>query len=119
LPAKFEESTVEQLLNHQFHTYLDKVKTTDCQAELRRLLAHGPPIYIEDAHAMPLADAIGDTHICKLWFQRDNVETSAKLDGAVEGPARDQLWDELKSFLIVEGKETGDDDDDEEETGRK
>jgi hypothetical protein len=111
-PAKFEESTVEHLLNNQFHTFIEKVKTTDCQAELRRLLAQGPPIYIEDKHAMPLADPDTDTHICKLWFQRDNVETTAKLDGAVEGQERDKLWEELKSFIVVEGKEKGDEDSD-------
>ena len=40
----------------------------------------------------------------------DNTERSAKLEGAVEGEERDRLWDELKSFIVVEGKEPGDDD---------
>lgn len=61
---------------------------------------------------MPLADPDTDTHICKLWFQRDNVETTAKLDGAVEGQERDKLWEELKSFIVVEGKEKEDEDSD-------
>jgi hypothetical protein len=112
-PAKFEESTIEELLNHQFHNYLEKVKTTDCQAELRRLLKTGPPIYIFDKHALPLYSD-DDTHVCKLWFQRDNIETSAKLDGAVEGEEREKLWEELRSFIILQGKEEGDDDDNKE-----
>ena len=93
-------------------TFVNRVKTTDCQAELRRLLATGPPIYISDKHAMPLPEHTGDTHVCKLWYASDNLERSAKLSNAVEGAERDALWEELKQFIIVEGKEPGDDDDD-------
>jgi hypothetical protein len=110
----FEQSVVEQLLKEQFHQFVARVKTTDCQAELRRLLADGPPIYISDKHALPLEE--GDTHIIKLWFASDNLERSAKLDGAVEGEEREALWQELKEFIIVEGKEEGDDD---EEQGKQ
>ena len=106
-PAKYEESVIVRLLEDQFHTFVKKVKTTDCQAELRRLLATGPPVYINDKHALPLPDN-GDTHICQLWFSSDNAERSAKLDGALEGEERQQLWDELKKFIIEEGQEEGD-----------
>jgi hypothetical protein len=105
-PCHYERSVVENLLKTQFHDYVEKVRTTDCQAELRRLLSSGPPIYISDKHAMPLPD--DETHICALWFAGDNTERSAKLDGAVEGEERQKLWTELKSFIIVEGKESGD-----------
>mmetsp|Transcript_39885 Transcript_39885/g.96231 ORF Transcript_39885/g.96231 Transcript_39885/m.96231 type:complete len:90 (+) Transcript_39885:399-668(+) len=82
------------------------VKTTDCQAELRRLLASGPPIYISDKHAMPLPD--GDTHIVKLWYSSDSQERPAVLEGALQGQDRKKLWDELNEFIIVEGGEEGD-----------
>jgi hypothetical protein len=111
-PCYYERSVVEKLLQSQFHDYVQKVRTTDCQAELRRLLATGPPIYISDKHAMPLPENNQDTHICTVWFASDDIERSAKLDGAVEGPERDRLWTELKSFIIVDGKESGDEDDD-------
>lgn len=88
---------------------MERVKKTDCQAELRRLLAAGPPIYISDKHAMPMDD--DDEYICQLWIRQE--ERSAKLDGAPEGEERQKLWDELKQFIIVEGKEKGDDDDEE------
>jgi hypothetical protein len=109
-PCHYERSTVENLLRTQFHDYVEKVRTTDCQATLRRLLEKGPPVYIEDKHAMPLPEDDEDTHICRIWFAGDNTERSAKLDGAVEGDERDKLWEELKSFIVVEGKEPGDDD---------
>ena len=83
---------------------------------MRRLLAKGPPIYLSDAHALPLADEQNDTHVSKLWFAGDDTEQSAKLKGALEGEARDALWTELKKFLIEEGKEEGDDDDGKAET---
>ena len=109
-PAMFEQSVVQQLLETQFHDYVKSVETTDCQATLRRLLKAGPPVYIFDKHAFPLEE--GDTHVVNLWYASDNQERSAKLDGAKEREERQKLWDELKQFIIVEGKEEGDDDDD-------
>ena len=113
----YERSVVEQLLREQFPKFVERVKTTDCQAELRRLLANGPPIYLSDKHALPLDE--GDTHIVKLWFASDNSERSAKLEGAVVGDVRDRLWNERKEFIIVEGKEEGDDDNEEGAEGQK
>jgi len=107
--AMYEQSVVQQLLDTQFHDFVTRVKTTDCQAELKRLLAAGPPIWLTDKHALPLDES--DTHVCQVWYASDNTERSAKLDGAVEGEERDALWEELKQFIIVEGKEEGDDDD--------
>jgi hypothetical protein len=106
-PAQYEQSVVEQLLADQFHQYVDRVKKTDCQAELKRLLDKGPPTYVEDKHAFPLDD--GETHIVQLWYASDGQERSAKLQGALEGEERDKLWEELRQFIIVEGKEEGDD----------
>ena len=102
-----------QLLDTQFETYINDVKKTDCQATLRRLLKRGPPIYVSDKHAFPLAEE-NDTHVCKLWFALDGKERSAKLKGAVEGEERDVLWLELKEFIIEEGKEDGDEDEEED-----
>lgn len=73
------------------------------------MLASGPPIYISDKHALPLDD--GDTHIINLWYASDGQERTAKLVGALEGKEREELWESLKEFIIVEGKEEGDDDD--------
>jgi hypothetical protein len=36
------------------------------------------------------------THIVQLWYASD----SAKLQNAVEGQEREELWKELNSFLI-------------------
>jgi hypothetical protein len=107
-PCLYERVIVEKLLAEQFTTFVERVKTTDCQAELRRLLATGPPVYLTDKHALALA-AEGDTHVSRLWFASDNMERSAKLVGAPEGEAREQLWTELREFLIEDGKEEGDD----------
>jgi hypothetical protein len=113
-PAMYERSVVEHLLATQFDKFVERVKTTDCQAELRRLLADGPPVYLSDKHALPLED--GDTHVANVWFAGDNSTRSAKLDHAVEGDEREKLWTELREFIIVEGREEGDDDDDDDDT---
>lgn len=117
-PAKMEETIVRQLLRSQFHEYIHRVKTTNCQAELKRLLTAGPPIYIADPHGLPLWDDDEDddettttvSHVGMLWFASTDTEVSAVLDGAVQGEEREMLWAELKKFVIVEGKEEGDDD---------
>jgi hypothetical protein len=146
-PCFYERSVVEHLLKTQFGAFLERVKKTDCQAELRRLLRDGPPIWLSDPHALPLPGAKDDnddtnedndddtnaannadndaepstkssdsknqnkdTHICALWYAGDNVEVSSKLEGAVEGDDRIGLWNDLKRFLVEEGKEPGDDD---------
>lgn len=101
---------IEQLVAQQFEQYVSRVKETDCQAELKRLLAKGPPIWVQDKNALPLAQET-DTHVSKLWFASDDLERSAKLTGALEGEERQKLWDELQQFIIVEGKEEGDDED--------
>ena len=134
----------------QFGAFLERVKKTDCQAELRRLLRDGPPIWLSDPHALPLPGAKDeknnngnvdndndndtnadndsepptessdsenkDTHVCALWYAGDNVEVSSKLEGAVEGDDRISLWNDLKRFLVEEGKEPGDDGDGEDNT---
>uniref|UniRef100_K3WX72 Uncharacterized protein n=1 Tax=Globisporangium ultimum (strain ATCC 200006 / CBS 805.95 / DAOM BR144) TaxID=431595 RepID=K3WX72_GLOUD len=96
-PALFASDVVQQLLDTQFHQYMKAVQQPDCKAELRRLVNKGPPIYVEDKHALALPE--GDTHVIKLWFAKDNEERSAKLDGALEGDARETLWAELKQLL--------------------
>jgi hypothetical protein len=73
------------------------------------LLAKGPPVYIEDKHALALDDE--DPYIVKPWYASDGQERSAKLMGSVDGKERDELLESLKSFVIAKGKEEGDDDD--------
>jgi hypothetical protein len=99
-PALFEQCVVEQMLNDMFQQYIDRVKKTDCQAELRRLLEKGPPIYISDEHGLPLEE--GEEHIIRLWFSSDNIIRSAKLNGSKEGEERQLLWDELNQFIVVD-----------------
>lgn len=106
-PALFEQCVVEQMLNDMFQQYIDRVKKTDCQAELRRLLEKGPPIYISDEHGLPLEE--GEDYVTRLWFSSDNSIRSAKLKGSKEGEERQLLWDELNQFIVVDG----DNDDDE------
>ena len=128
-PCFYERSVVEHLLKTQFGAFLERVKKTDCQAELRRLLKDGPPIWLSDQHALPLPgakkgdeeteeeetdDTVKDTHVCALWYAADDTVVPAKLEGAVEGDDRENLWNELRRFLVEEGKEPGDDEEEQE-----
>ena len=141
-PCRYEQSVVEHLLKTQFPDFIERVKTTDCQAELRRLLKNGPPVYISDNNALPVVVVVvvesdvvvvdgkekevgkdkdksetqqsqsqsqsQSSYICNLWYASNpDQEISSKLHGAVEGEDRDNLWTELKEFLVEEGKEPG------------
>ena len=49
----------------------------DCEADLKRRLAKGPPIWVEDKHGLPIPE--DDTHISSVWMAADGKEYSAKL----------------------------------------
>jgi hypothetical protein len=111
MPSLFERCVVQELLETQFTKYLERVQTTDCMSELTRLVSVGPPIYLSDPHALPLASE-NDTHICQLWYSCPNSTTettttdihrgeyhSAILHGAKVGKEREELWDQLKTLL--------------------
>ena len=71
------------------------MQQADCQAALKRVLEAGPPLYVKDAHGLPLED--GETHVCALWFQTDKLERSSRLEGApADDAARQTQWDELR-----------------------
>lgn len=101
-PALIEQAVVERLIRTQFHSYRERVEKTDCQAELRRLLAKGPPVYVSDPHGLPVDDPNADS-VIQLWFCSDNSIRSGKLDGALEGEEREMLWEEFRKFLVEAG----------------
>lgn len=94
-PAKASSAAVEELRQRQFRQFMERLETTDCAAELRRLQERGPPIYVEDKNVLPLAE--GETHVVRLWFMAKGSESSAKLEGALEGEAHRELWETLKT----------------------
>jgi hypothetical protein len=107
--SKMEQCVIEELLRTQFDTYLQRVQRSDCQAELRRLLQSGPPIYLSDPIGLPLKkneeeeeeeEDNMDTHIVQLWYASDGQIRSAKLQKAREGHEREELWKELNAFVI-------------------
>lgn len=104
-PAKITSACVVHLQDTQFEKWTTRVQETDCQAELRRLLSGGPPVWVYDEHALPVPD--GDTHVCALWFAEDKQERSAMLKGAVTGEEREELWEAFRKFQIegAEGEE--------------
>ena len=103
-PSLYSSEVVRRLINTQFPEYVSGVRKADCEADLKRRIGKGPPIWVEDKHAMPVPEE--DTHICRVWFSGDGKEYSAKLRGALEGAERDALWEELKNFLPPAGSES-------------
>ena len=104
-PAMYCESVVRRLLARQFDEYVKGVRSADCEADLKRRIGAGPPVYLSDKHALPLPD--GDTHISRVWFASNDTEYSAELAGALKGEARQKLWDELAVFVVPREPEAG------------
>ncbi|KAL1512153.1 hypothetical protein AB1Y20_005421 [Prymnesium parvum] len=96
-PSKYCAAVVRRLIHKQFPEYVAGVQKADCHADLKRRIAKGPPVWLEDKHALPIPE--DDTHICRVWMAADGVEYSAKLVGCKEGEEREALWEELKNFL--------------------
>lgn len=98
-PCLFGETAVRELRSTQYHDYIENVQKSDCIKEFTRLMKSGPPVWISDKHAMPLPREAKAAHVCALWFMSGNKTESAKLDGALEGEARQKLWDDMKNFM--------------------
>ena len=50
----YSSSVVRRLINTQFREFLDGVRKADCEADLKRRLKAGPPIWVQDKHALPI-----------------------------------------------------------------
>ena len=98
-PAKMSQEIVEHLLETQFDKYLKDVEAAakDCAAAVRRLVAKGPPQFVNEPNALPVPE--GDTHVDMLWFSNGNKEVSAALRNALSGAEREKLWDAQKETL--------------------
>ncbi|RLN32473.1 hypothetical protein BBJ28_00007837 [Nothophytophthora sp. Chile5] len=103
-PALFAADVVQRLLATQFHTYMQNLQEAYCKVEIRRLLAKGPPVWLEDKYALPLPE--GETHVCCVWYAKNGEEESAKLHGALEGGERQALWHDLQQLLEEAEEET-------------
>jgi hypothetical protein len=137
-PCRYSVSVVRRLISTQFSEYVSGVRKADCEADLKRRIGSGPPIWLADKHALPLPE--DDTHVCRIWTAVDGQEYSAKLHGCVEvrrplphdlpdiltkptphlsqGAERQALWDELKSFLIPKEGDTDSTAEDDATSGR-
>jgi len=96
-PSKFCIYIVEELLNTQFDKYIHNINSSDCLAELKRLLDKGPPIYISDDNALPIPNS--DLYISDLWFSNTKTIKSAILKNAKLDKERQILWEKLKKKI--------------------
>eukprot|EP00053_Salpingoeca_punica_P009678 m.87055 g.87055 ORF g.87055 m.87055 type:complete len:112 (-) comp15120_c1_seq3:524-859(-) len=86
---------VQMLLDSQFQSYVDGVNKASCAAELRRYLQRGPPLYLSDPNGLPCDS---NRHVARLWFSSSNTERDAKVKDALEGEARQKMWDDMRAL---------------------
>ena len=99
--SKYSAAIVRHLLKTQFQKYLDDVEkaSKDCAAAVRRLIKTGPPVFLSDKEALTIPE--GDDCIDQVWFRDTNETVSAKLEGCLEGEAREALWNDQKETLAA------------------
>lgn len=103
LPSGYCQACVEQLIKTQWYTYVSSIEKSTCRAEMKRLLARGPPVNVRDPKAMPCPD---EREVAELWYISDGAVHDAKLEGSLTGEAREAFWKEkLEFFLEDEGDE--------------
>ncbi len=94
----------DQMLKKQWAMWVERVKTTDCKAEQRRLLTVGPPINLKDDKGIPCPN---NGEVYKLWYSKDNTEKVAKLEGSLVGEVRsdDHVFRKfLLSVMLVDNR---------------
>lgn len=89
------------LLSSGWKRWLEALEKIDCAAAQRRLLLTGPPINLRDKSIFKTEVHV-DGHVHKLWFSCDQEERLGKLDGSLEGEARQELWDYQLQFDFPE-----------------
>ena len=57
-PAKFCQDCTQMLLDSKFEAYISGVEKSTCEAELRRYMIKGPPVFIEDPTGFPVGDGL-------------------------------------------------------------
>ena len=101
-PSKYCWECLERLMDSKFEAYVSGVANSTCEAEMRRYLTKGPPIYVEDNAGLPVGEG---EHVDEIWVSSDDSVRSGKVKGALEGEARQKLWDEQKAFMEVKKEE--------------
>ena len=108
-PSGFCEMCVNILIQSQWKKYTESLSTTNCKAEQRRLLERGPPVNVSDKTAMPCPG--GDhAEVHSLWYMSNGEERSGKLEGSLEGEAREKYWQEQRAFYITDEPDDEEDD---------
>ena len=96
------EDCVETFIKNSMPIYLDNLLKADCRASQLRVLAMGPPIYVKDDSVFPCPE---DQHIDRFWYSSTQEEKSAKVEGCLEGEAREKWWNEMKEILSLTEEE--------------
>lgn len=96
--AKFCFECIQTLIQTQFKKFMKDCVDVDCERTMRALMERGPPIFISDPYAFPNSDGREIQ-----WLRRYDDPQHAfegKLEGAVTGQERQDLWDHLKGFMV-------------------
>jgi hypothetical protein len=93
---------VRHMINTQYQAWIESVKNATCPKALQRLIDQGPPIWLYDATTFPVQP---DDYVIEIGYNNPVVSISAKLTGAVEGDAREHVWNEMKAIMYQKAQE--------------
>jgi hypothetical protein len=90
------------MIDTQYQAWIESVKNATCPKELQRLIDQGPPIWLYDTIAFPVQP---EDHVVEIGYDNPMISISAKLVGAVEGDAREQVWQEMRAVMYQKAQE--------------
>jgi len=93
---------VRHMINTQYQAWIESVKNETCPGALQRLIDQGPPVWLYNATTFPVQL---DDHVIEIGYDNPMISISAKLVGAVEGDAREQVWQEMRAVMYQKAQE--------------
>eukprot|EP00922_Rhytidocystis_sp_ex-Travisia-forbesii_P036581 GHVS01054400.1.p2 GENE.GHVS01054400.1~~GHVS01054400.1.p2 ORF type:complete len:192 (-),score=64.82 GHVS01054400.1:23-598(-) len=105
--STFCAECVEELRRSQFARYVTSLAASTCAREQRALLHRGPPVRLSDKNGFPAANA---EEVFALRHYEQEQDSSAILEGALQGEQRMAFWEEQRKFAVAKEEEQEEED---------
>ena len=95
ISSSYCKTCIIHFLNTEWEKYTSTISTTDCLAELTRLILKGPPLNFREP-ALPCDNENGEVN---AFYYDDGIQSS-KLDGSLTGEDREKYIEHINKFLL-------------------
>lgn len=96
MDSKYCSSCIQHLIDTQWETYTDNIKTEKCKVALKRLIDTGPPINLRDSLVFPCSNERNEVY----EFLINGEIFSAKVKCPLSDEELTEYCNELRRFLV-------------------